>query len=234
MRQRLFNSKQVTDGLRIALFGFFKKIVIANQLGVFVNNVYADPGAFGGINIWIIILVQPLYLYFDFSGYTDIAIGMGVLLGFNLPENFNQPYRQPNLTLFWNNWHMSLTQWFRGYFFNPLTRKLRKARKFSVPVIILFTQLATFIIIGLWHGITANFIIWGAWHGLGIFIHNRWSSFANPKTAKLVKERPFLGPIFKFSGILGTFLFVSLGWVWFALPTTSLAFTTFAKLFGIG
>ena len=228
------SSAEFLQGGKRLFLGLFRKFIIADSLALIaISSMNVSQVQSTGW-LWIMLFAYAFQIFFDFAGYTDIAIGMGILLGFNLPENFNQPYRQQNLTLFWNNWHMSLTQWFRGYFFNPLTRKLRKARKFSVPVIILFTQLATFIIIGLWHGITANFIIWGAWHGLGIFIHNRWSSYANPKTTKLVKERPFLGSVFKVSGMLGTFLFVSLGWVWFALPTTSLAFTTFAKLFGIG
>jgi D-alanyl-lipoteichoic acid acyltransferase DltB (MBOAT superfamily) len=226
----LNNEELLTSGKRITI-GLFRKFIIADSLAFIAISGNKVPQVRSALWLWVMLIAYAFQIYFDFSGYTDIAIGMGALLGFKLPENFNKPYRQPNLTLFWNNWHMSLTQWFRGYLFNPLTRSLRKGKKLSIPVIILITQLTTFIVIGLWHGITINFVIWGAWHGIGIFIHNRWSGFANPRVIELSDKQPFLGKLFKYSGIIGTFLFVSLGWIWFALPTTSLAVETFLKLF---
>src|SRR5512141_1685286 len=108
---------------------------------------------------------------------------MGRLMGIRLPENFAAPYLKPNLSQFWNSWHMTLTQWFRSYFFNPLTRALQSSRR-PLPtwLMILVTQLNTMILIGLWHGITPGFAIWGAWHGVGLFIHNRWADFMRPRT----------------------------------------------------
>lgn len=229
----LSSTEILQGGVRLAT-GLFRKFILADSLALIAISVTNVSQVKSTLWLWVMLFAYAFQIFFDFAGYTDIAIGMGILLGFNLPENFNQPYRQPNLTLFWNNWHMSLTQWFRGYFFNPITRGLRKRSKLSIPWIILITQLSTFIVIGLWHGITLNFIVWGAWHGLGIFIHNRWSSFAAPKLANLTETRPFIGQISKVGGIVGTFIFVSLGWVWFALPNMSLALDTFAKLFGKG
>ncbi len=125
-------------------------------------------------------------LFFDFSGYTDIAIGTARLMGIKLPENFNHPYLKPNLTQFWSNWHMTLTQWFRAYFFNPVTRALRSASKpVSIPVIIFITQLGTMLLIGLWHGVSFNFILFGLWHGIGLFIHNRWSDWTKAWFSRL-------------------------------------------------
>ncbi len=221
-----------TSGKRLAT-GLFRKFILADSLALVAitatNVTQVDATGW----LWLMLAAYSFQLYFDFAGYTDIAIGMGHLLGFTLPENFNHPYREPNLTLFWNNWHMTLTQWFRGYFFNPITRKLRRNKKLPAPLIIFITQMSTMLVIGLWHGITPNFIIWGLWHGLGLFIHNRWSSFASPKVAALVEKKPALGKVFYVSGVASNFVFVSLGWIWFALPSTSLALQTFGKLFGI-
>jgi len=221
------------SGKRLAV-GLFRKFILADTLAFIALSAAKVPQAKSAGWLWVMLAAYSIQIFLDFAGYTDIAIGTGALLGFSLPENFNHPYRQPNLTLFWNNWHITLTQWIRGYFFNPLTRTLRKERKLPAPLIIFITQASTMLIIGLWHGVTRNFIIWGAWHGLGLFIHNRWNSYAGAKLAKIKDDKPLLGKMINLSGVFLTFLFVSLGWVWFALPTTSLAIQTFGRLFGIG
>ncbi|MBM3152989.1 MAG: hypothetical protein FJZ96_12450, partial [Chloroflexi bacterium] len=162
-------------GRRLAL-GLFKKFVVADSLAlVALNEANALQVQQAGW-MWFILYAYSFQIFFDFSGYTDIAIGLGRLAGIRLPENFSAPYLKPNITQFWNNWHMTLTQWFRAYFFNPVTRSLR-SRKWPIPLIILITQFGTMLLIGLWHGISWNFIFWGLWHGLGLFIHNRWSEW---------------------------------------------------------
>jgi D-alanyl-lipoteichoic acid acyltransferase DltB (MBOAT superfamily) len=221
------------SGKRLAA-GLLRKFILADALAMIALSTSKAMQATSAGWLWLMLTAYSFQLLLDFAGYTDIAIGAGLLLGFKLPENFNQPYKQPNLTLFWNNWHMTLTQWIRGYFFNPLTRALRRNRRMPVPLIIFITQMSTMIVMGLWHGLTPNFIIWGAWHGLGLFIHNRWSSFSGSKMALMRGEKPWLDKIINLAGIAVTFIFVSLGWVWFALPTTSLALETFRKLFGMG
>ena len=231
--QPLHSGELLQSGERLAI-GLFRKFILADALALIaLSGTNAQQVQTSGW-LWVMLIAYAFQIFFDFAGYTDIAIGTGMLLGFQLPENFNQPYRKPNLALFWNSWHMTLTQWVRSYLFFPLTRALRKEDKLSAPLIIFITQMLTMLVIGLWHGVTRNFLIWGAWHGIGLFVHNRWSAFAGPKVAELTQNRPTLTGIFKVSSILLTFLFVSLGWVWFALPTTSLALATFAKLFGIG
>lgn len=219
------------SGRRLAL-GLFRKFVLADTLAL----VALSASNANQINhtgwLWLLLFAFSFQLFFDFAGYTDIAIGLGLLLGFQLPENFNQPYRQPNLTQFWNNWHMTLTQWFRGYFFNPVTRLLRKGSQLPAPLIILITQISTMVVIGMWHGITLNFLIWGVWHGLGLFVHNRWANFAAPKTALLLEQKTWLKPFFRAGGVLLTFIFVSLGWLWFALPDTAQSLRLFSRLFG--
>jgi len=128
---------------------------------------------------------------------------------------------------------MTLAQWFRAYFFNPLTRTLRySSRNLPVPLIIFFGQLSTFILIGLWHGVSWNFAIWGAWHGLGLFINNRWSDRIRSRISGL-ESQPVLSRIIMLGSALITFNYVSLGWVWFALSTPSQSVNTFLKLFGL-
>ena len=158
--------------------GLFKKFVVADLLAVISISDVLVPQVKGAGWMWLFLYAYAFQIYFDFSGYTDIAIGLGRLLGFRLPENFAAPYLKPNLTQFWNSWHMTLTQWFRSYFFNPLTRALRSGkRQLPVWIIIFITQISTMILIGLWHGVAAGFVMWGMWHGFGLFIQNRWSEF---------------------------------------------------------
>lgn len=180
---------------------------------------------------WILLYAFTLQIYLDFSGYTDIAIGMARMVGIRLPENFNQPYLRPNLTQFWNNWHMTLTQWFRAYFFNPLTRYLR-TRKLPVWLVIFITQFLTMALIGAWHGLTANFILWGLWHGVGLFVHNRWLDAFRVRVAEWATT-PLRRNALNTLGVFLTFHYAALGWVWFVLPTPALAVQFFARLFGI-
>jgi alginate O-acetyltransferase complex protein AlgI len=221
------------SGKRLAL-GFFKKFILADSLALIALSGGNASQVQSTGWMWLLLIAFSFQIYLDFAGYTDIAIGMGNLLGFQLPENFNRPYLKPNITQFWNNWHMTLTQWFRSYFFFPLTRYLRGEENLPAPLVIFITQLCTMLAIGLWHGVTRNFLIWGAWHGIGLFLHNRWQSLVGPQMADLRSGKPFFNHLLGIGGALLTFLFVSLGWVWFALPRSSSALSAFEKLFGLG
>ncbi len=155
------------------------------------------------------------------------------MLGIKLPENFASPYLKPNLTQFWNNWHMTLTQWFRAYFFNPITRWLRSWQKpMSIPMMILLTQVATMLLIGFWHGVTWNFTLWGLWHGLGLFIHNRWNDMTKAKAAAWATT-PVKQAALNLSGILLTFHYVAIGWIFFALSSPITSWQVIQKLFGL-
>ena len=128
---------------------------------------------------------------------------------------------------------MTLTQWFRAYFFNPITRGLRSWQKpMSMPMMILLTQVATMALIGFWHGVTWNFTIWGLWHGLGLFIHNRWNDFTKAKAAEWASTS-FRQSILSVSGIIFTFHFVALGWIFFALSSPVTSWNVVLKLFGV-
>ncbi len=227
-------AEQFTESGRRLVTGIAKKFILADLLAmVALNGINAAQVTAPGW-MWVLLYAYAFQILFDFSGYTDIAIGLGGIMGIHLPENFNQPYLKPNLTQFWNNWHMSLTQWFRAYFFNPLTRAMRSAQK-PAPVwlVMLVTQVSTMLLIGLWHGITLNFVAWGLWHGIGLFLHNRWSGWTRPMAARL-QERPRLNLATHVLSTIFTFHYVALGWVWFALPSINLSMQTFSGLFGAG
>jgi alginate O-acetyltransferase complex protein AlgI len=226
---RLTQSETLSAGQRF-MIGLFKKFVLADTLAfIALNDALATQVRTSGW-MWIVVYAYAFQIYFDFSGYTDIAIGVARLAGVKLPENFVAPYLRPNLTQFWNSWHMTLTQWIRAYFFNPFNRWLRGYKSIPAWVMILIGQLATMLIIGLWHGVTINFVLWGLWHGLGLFLQNRWSDFAK---TRLNTSHEHLSSALQIGGVLFTFHFVALGWVFFALSTPSLSWRVFGKLFGL-
>jgi D-alanyl-lipoteichoic acid acyltransferase DltB (MBOAT superfamily) len=226
------NDDLLIAGQRLTM-GLFKKFVVADALALIALNDTNALQVHGPGWTWILLYAYSLQIYFDFSGYTDIAIGTSRLLGFQLPENFSAPYLKPNLTQFWNNWHMTLTQWFRAYFFNPVTRWLRSwNRPLPMPAMILLTQVATMVLIGFWHGVTWNFTLWGLWHGLGLFIHNRWSDLTRARAAAW-GTTPLRKNLLAVSGALITFHYVALGWIFFALSSTSASLLVFLKLFGL-
>ena len=215
------------------LLGLFKKFVIADLLAVIsINNVLVSKVQAGGY-LWLFLYAYAFRIYIDFSGYTDIAIGMARLMGIRLPENFAGPYLKPNLTQFWNAWHMTLTQWFRAYVFNPLTRAMRRMeRPLPVWLIILTAQLTTMVLIGLWHGITWGFAAWGLWHGTGLFLHNRWSEVSRNRmpgwTQTTWGQRAMTA-----AGITLTFHYVTVGWLFFTLSSPRVAWLAMQKLFGL-
>ena len=225
----LTQDETLLAGQRIVI-GLFKKFVIADALALIALNDALATQVHSAGWMWIHLYAYTFQIYFDFSGYTDIAIGIAKLVGIKLPENFLSPYTKPNLTQFWNNWHMTLTQWFRSYFFNPFNRWIRGYKSIPAWVMILIGQLSTMLLIGLWHGITWNFILWGAWHGLGLFLQNRWSDFVK---TRLNTNSSRLQKTLQLGSVLFTFHFVALGWVFFALSEPSLSGMVFGKLFGL-
>lgn len=232
-QQTILNAERITQGGARIFIGIFKKFVLADTLAL----VALSESNFGQIEgtaaMWVALYLYAFRLFFDFSGYSDIAIGLGTLVGIQLPENFNRPYLRTNITAFWQSWHMTLSNWVRFYVFFPMSRAmLRWKPRPNQQLIVLSAHLSTMIIIGLWHQITLNFFIWGAWHGLGLFIHKRWSDH----TRKWF--RGLQGKEWQHRGwsVLGTFLtfhFVLLGWVWFNLPEFSMALDVFEQLMGL-
>ncbi len=205
-------------GAQRIIVGIFIKFVLADSLALIALNEQNASQVSSSFWMWVLLVSYALRIFFDFSGYTDIAIGLGRFMNFRLPENFDRPYTKKNLTEFWNSWHITLAQWFRAYYFFPLTRTLRtKLRKFPAWSIIFIGQFSTMAFIGLWHGINWNFFIWGIWHGTGLFIHNRWLDWTRKNTSNFLRSG-VVGLALDFASWLLTFSFVTVGWVWFALP----------------
>lgn len=200
-------------GLYRFTLGLAKKVLIANHMGQQADEIFALN--FAGIDTytaWIGILSYTFQIYFDFSGYSDMAIGIGKMIGFKFPENFNNPYISQSITEFWRRWHISLGAWMRNYLYIPLGGN--KVSKFRLYLNLWLVFLAS----GLWHGASWSFIFWGAYHG--IF---------------LVMERAFLLDVYKKIGKLPstllTFIFVIIGWVFFRIETMKDGITFVKKMF---
>ncbi len=227
----LTNEDWLQAGTRL-FGGLFKKFIIADLLAVISLNDALVRQVRSAPWMWVFLYAYAFRIYFDFGGYTDIAIGMGRLMGIRLPENFSAPYLKSNLTLFWNSWHMTLTQWFRAYVFNPFTRAVRTAKRpWPVWLVILIAQLMTMTLIGLWHGVTLTFILWGLWHGVGLFAHNRWSDFMRPRVPVWMQSGVGLRTA-NVVGVILTFNYVALGWTFFSLSTPAVAWLAIRKLLG--
>jgi alginate O-acetyltransferase complex protein AlgI len=227
----LFTSSRLVEGCSRIITGMFKKFVLADALGLFALNPTIAQQTTSTGALWVLLYAYAFQLFFDFSGYTDIAIGIGILLGIHLPENFDRPYLKQNIAAFWQSWHITLSNWVRFYVFSPLSRALLK-RKMNALATVFIAQLATMVIIALWHGVSQNFLLWGLWHGLGLFIHKVWSDRTRKQYLAL-NQRPRLKQVWTLVGIVLTFHFVVLGWVWFALPDPSSALRVWLRLFGI-
>lgn len=220
-------------GRRIAI-GLLKKFVIADSLALGMSlTAVSAAQANSTPGLWLLLYGYALRLFFDFSGYSDIAIGLGILFGITLPENFCNPYLKTNLTAFWQSWHITLSDWARFYVFTPLSRSLLRYKpRPSLRLIVLIAHLSTMLVIGLWHGVTTNFIIWGLWHGVGLFVHKQWSDRTR-HWYRTLADKPAQKRAWTLLTWFLTFHYVVLGWVWFALPSLPLALQTFAKLFGV-
>jgi alginate O-acetyltransferase complex protein AlgI len=226
-----FNYQKVREGCLRILWGLFKKMVIADRLAVMVNEVYQDPAGYAGLPLIVGTIFFAIQIYLDFSGYTDIAIGVGKVLGFDLIENFNLPYLARSITEFWKRWHISLTSWLRDYIYFPLTRN--RIRKHGNSVQIRITDyyiLAVFLISGFWHGANWTFIAWGALHGLYL-LGAVWMDELKKRYPSILTARPSL--FNKFFGIGLTFTLVTFSWIFFRADSLEQAFEVIASLFKI-
>ena len=208
--------KNIEVGIQIFVFGLFKKIVLADRLNVFVNDVFSAPRAFGSATILLAVISYSLQIYFDFSGYSDMAIGASKILGINIKKNFNLPYIAQNFSDFWNRWHISLSSWFRDYVYIPLGGN----RKGKIRTYI--NLLVVMLISGLWHGAGWTFIIWGFLHGI-LSCLNR----AIRKT-KFIKSQ---NTVIAATRILLTFIGATLLWVIFRAPDLNTIGEIFEGLF---
>ncbi|HOY33062.1 MAG TPA: MBOAT family O-acyltransferase [Bacteroidales bacterium] len=163
LKDRVFSLPVFAEGIKRFIIGLGKKVIIANQLGALVNlMVDNDSIVISPLVAWTAMAVFAIQIFFDFSGYTDMAIGIGKMLGFELPENFNFPYISRSVTEFWRRWHMSFASWIKDYIFTPLAFQMRYWGKAGIVIALMIT----FTVCGIWHGPTWNFLIWGLVQGL--------------------------------------------------------------------
>lgn len=218
--------RQVDIGLAFGLvaLGLFKKVVVSSYLSAtIVDPVFAFPRNFGAFDTLLGIYGYAIQIYADFSGYTDMAIGLALLLGFTFPENFAKPYRSASLQEFWRRWHITLSRWLRDYLYIPLGGNRRSKVRGYVNLAL------TMILGGLWHGAAWTFVVWGTLHGVGLAIE-RWR--ADKRGAALAGVERTGWALWK--GRLITFHVVCLGWVFFRAPTFSSAFDVLARLTHVG
>jgi alginate O-acetyltransferase complex protein AlgI len=161
-----FDYARVTDGLRVIGGGMLKKLVVADRLSVVVNGVYGNPRAYGGVALVLTSVCYMFQLYYDFCGYSEIAVGSARVLGYELVWNFNRPYAARSISDYWRRWHISLTKWFFEYIFAPVAASLRDWNSGSVVV----AMMATFLVSGLWHGAQWTFVLYGFVHGVAMCI----------------------------------------------------------------
>jgi alginate O-acetyltransferase complex protein AlgI len=204
-------------GLQIVLLGVTKKIVIADRLALFVDPVFANPGGFSQVTVINAVIAYSIQIYCDFSGYSDIAIGVSKIIGFDLPENFNMPYLATSITDFWRRWHITLSSWLRDYLYIPLGGN-RKGRWRTYINLML-----TMLLGGLWHGASWTFVFWGLLHGIALATHKMWTE----KTGG--RYRPFNGVI----GWAATYTFVCVAWVFFRAESFSIALIVLRKMAGL-
>ena len=217
---REVNFEKVDLGVKRFIIGLSKKMLIANTMGAIADKIFIQsPDTFSPLVAWIGSIAYTFQLYFDFSGYSDMAIGLGLIFGFKFLENFNYPYISKSITEFWRRWHISLSTWFKEYVYIPLggnrKGKFKTLRNLGI----------VFLLTGIWHGAAWNFVVWGIWHGFFIIIEKiiNIKEFEQKHTQKWVRFLQHIYCIFAFL----------IGWVMFRAETMSYAWMYIKNMFGL-
>ena len=211
-RPRTVTFEDVDRALFLLAVGYVKKVVCADSLGSFVDRIYDDAGATGAVEAWLALYAYAFQIYFDFSGYTDIAWGIAGLLGFRLPENFRHPYLAESPSEFWRRWHVSLSTWLRDYLYIPLGGNRRGRVRTYVNLML------TMLLGGLWHGAAWTFVLWGGYHGAWLAAHRFVSRADGPP-----RTPPWLRRVVSFH-------LIALGWVLFRAGRLEVALAFFRGL----
>lgn len=212
--QRTFNYAQVVQGLKWLLWGMFMKVVVADRLGLNVNDAYIHLNTNGGFTLLMASICYSLQLYCDFAGYSFMAVGVGELLGFELINNFRRPYFSQSITEFWHRWHISLSLWLKDYIYIPLGgSRCSKAKNY-------WNIMVTFLVSGLWHGANWTFVVWGGLHGMFQVIEKMLG----------LNKRKSTG-IVRITRIMITFFLANFAWIFFRMPTFGDAFCVIRKIF---
>jgi alginate O-acetyltransferase complex protein AlgI len=214
------NPANFVEGVQIFLRGLLKKMVIADNVALMVNQIYASPNVLSSSTVWLGVFAYSVQILCDFSGYTDMARGIAKILGFKLPENFNLPYTAQSVTEFWKRWHISLSSWFRDYVFFPLER--RRLKWIGQPLNVLIV----FALTGLWHGADWNFVLWGGLHGIYLVLERLL-------LAKRLAENSWTSLIAWVRALL-VFVLVSITWIPFRSPDWNTTILVFKKLLFLG
>jgi len=212
LANRSVNLESFSSGIYRFARGFAKKILISNTVALLADTIFGMTEGLTGFAAWIGIIAYSLQIYYDFSGYSDMAIGLGRMFGFEFLENFNYPYISISVQDFWRRWHMSLSTWFRDYLYIPLGGNRKGNARTYINLIIVFACT------GFWHGAAFTFIVWGMYHGLFLIIERS-------KAGKLIRSLP------KTVGSVYTLLIVIIGWVIFRADTLTIAFQYISTMF---
>lgn len=241
-----FNKEDFAVGLTLLSFGLFKKVVLADHIATFVTPIYNQAAEGGGISLilaWAGAIGFTLQLYFDFSGYTDMALGLARFFGVRLPPNFNSPLQASSIIDFWLRWHMTLTRFLTAYIYNPLTlwltrrrlgrgRSVLGARNTTIGAFIyllMFPLLVTMFVSGLWHGAGYGFIFWGLLHGFYLTINHAWRLVGPPRWPDRLSYDRLMKPV----GFVLTFVSVSAAMVFFRSPTMASAMDLVRGMIGL-
>ncbi|MDN3643381.1 MBOAT family O-acyltransferase [Lutimonas halocynthiae] len=208
-KQRTFSYEDMSKGLKMMLWGFFMKIVVADRLSLYVDEVYGNIDIHSSLSLVVATLFFSIQIYCDFAGYSLIAIGLAKLFGFDLMENFHRPYLATTFKDFWSRWHISLSTWFRDYLYIPLGGNRNGVARTN------YNLLITFIISGLWHGANLTFIIWGFLHGLFLVIEKTFNKISFPNMLKIVL----------------VFVFTNFAWIFFRADSLKDAFDVIQSIF---
>lgn len=203
-----FDPEKFAAGFQLALWGLFKKVVIADRCAIYVDQVFGDLHVYHGQAIWVALYLFALQIYCDFSGYTDIARGVSRILGIEIPLNFRRPYFATSMTDFWRRWHISLSTWLRDYLYIPLGGNRKGAARTYFNLII------TMLLGGLWHGANWTFVVWGAYHGVLLAMEKM---LAPAQAAMPFLKSKFLTPV----KVAATFHLALLGWLFFRVQNVS-------------
>ncbi len=203
--KKVFEYDNVVQGLRLMLLGFFKKIVLADRLALYTDAAYNDPASKGSVAIVAALVLFAFQIYYDFSGYNDIALGAARVMGYKLMDNFNYPFISKNVSEFWRRWHISLSTWFRDYVFYPLVKATRNWGKYSIAI----GLFVTFFLGGIWHNASWNFIIFGVLEGLVLV----YEFLSKPYRVAISQKMPAW--LYDTSSQVLTFIFLIVSWTFF-------------------
>ena len=219
---QVFDYSSVKNGLLLMAWGFFQKMVIADNISKTVNLIYGSPQLFSGSQLTLATLLFAVQIYCDFAGYSNIARGAAEVMGFKLTKNFKQPYFAVSIRDFWRRWHISLSSWFRDYVYIPLGGGRRSRFRRSVNTMI------TFLISGLWHGADWSFVVWGGFHGSLQLISD---AVGKMKKSSLRHSESGNTGLMRFARTAGTFLLVDFAWIFFRAANLKDAFNIIFRIF---